>query len=192
MAIPMLRTWFRLSTFASLVLLTLSVMGCTRTQSADQAIAKAYEAAGGTRQEVAKVAGTVTIDGQAPPDTGPFRTLIILYDPQKPESLKKAPIYAVCDEEGRFRFTTYGQGDGVPTGSYVALFAQLRMNTWGQMGYSSPDALKNEYNDPDRNEKIPEFKIDVAAPGKTDYQFDLQIAGKDGTSPGPRAITQIK
>jgi hypothetical protein len=115
-----------------------------------------------------------------------------LYDPQKPESLKKAPIYAVCDEEGRFRFTTYGQGDGVPTGSYVALFAQLRMNTWGQMGYSSPDALKNEYNDPDRNEKIPEFKIDVAAPGKTDYQFDLQIAGKDGTSPGPRAITQIK
>jgi hypothetical protein len=176
----------------SLVFLALTVAGCTRTQSADQALAKAYAATGGQREEVAKVSGTVTIDGQPPGDTGPMRTIVVLYDSHKPDASRKAPLYAVCDEDGHFEFTTYGKGDGVPPGSYVMLFAQLRMSTWGEMGYNPPDAFKNEYNDPDKNEKTPEFKIDVALPGKTDYQFDLKIAGKEAGSPGPHAVTKLK
>jgi hypothetical protein len=175
------------------LLLALTVAGCTRTQSADQALAKAYAATGGQREEVAKVAGTVTIDGQPPGDSGPMRTIIILYDPHKPDASRKAPLYAVCDEDGHFEFTTYGKGDGVPAGSYVVLFAQLRMTTWGEMGYNPPDGFKNEYNDPDKNEKVPEFKIDVALPGNTDHHFDLKIAGKELTaSPGPHSITMLK
>jgi hypothetical protein len=115
----------------SFLLLALTVVGCTRQQSADQALAKAYEATGGERQEVAKVAGTVTIDGQPPGESGPMRTIVILFDPKKPDASRKAPLYAVCDEEGQFEFNTYGKGDGVPPGSYVVLFAQLRMSTWG-------------------------------------------------------------
>jgi hypothetical protein len=178
---------------AAVTLLALAITGCTKTQTADQALARAYEATGGQREEVAKVAGTVTIDGQPLGDTGAFRTIVIMYDPRKPDASRKAPIYAVCDEEGRFEFTTYGRGDGVPPGSYIALFVQLRMSTWGEMGYNPPDNFKNEYNDPDKNEKNPEFKIDVAMPGKTDYQFDLKLAGKDlVASPGPRSITALK
>jgi hypothetical protein len=193
MRIPTRRLPFRWSFFeGGLILLALSVAGCTRTQSADQALAKAYEATGGKREDVAKVAGAVTIDGQPPGDTGPMRTIVILYDPQKPDASRKAPLYAVCDEEGHFEFTTYGRGDGVPPGSYVALFAQLRMSSWGEMGYNPPDAFKNEYNDPDKNEKMPEFKVDIALPGKTDFQFDLKIAGKEAASPGPHAVTKLK
>jgi hypothetical protein len=193
MKTPTGRTAFRWSAvLVGLVLLALSGTGCTRTQSADQAIAKAYETTGGSRQEVAKVAGTVTIDGLPPGDTGPSRTIVMLYDPRDPKASKKAPMYAVCDDEGRFAFTSYGKGDGVPSGSYIVLFAQLRMSTWGQMGYNPPDALKNKYNDPDQNEKIAEFKIEVAPPGKTDYQFDLKMAGQDAlASPGPNTITTI-
>jgi hypothetical protein len=175
------------------LVLALTIAGCTRQQSADQALAKAYEATGGSRQEVARFAGTVTVDQQAPTTSGPSQTLVILYDPRHPDSSKKSPLYAACDESGHFEFTTYGKGDGVPPGTYIVLFAQLRMNTWGQMGYSAPDELKNEYNDPDKNEKDPEFKVEVAPPGKTDYHFDLKMVGKDPVaSPGPHAITAIR
>jgi hypothetical protein len=186
------RTVFGHSPVPAILVLALAIAGCTRQQSADQALAKAYEATGGSRQEVAKFAGTVTIDQQTPTTSGPSQTLVILYDPRHPDTSKKAPIYTTCDAEGHFQFTTYGQGDGVPPGTYVVLFAQLRMNTWGQMGYSQPDELKNEYNDPDKNQKDPEFKVEVTAPGRTDYHFDLKVAGKDLAGvPGPNAITAI-
>jgi hypothetical protein len=181
-------------TFAcGLLLLALAAGGCTRPQSADQALEKALQATGGSREDVAKVGGTVMIDDRPPGDTGPSRILVILYDPKKPDALKKSPTYAVCDEEGRFAFTTYVNEDGVPPGTYVVLFARLRMQLMGGMGYGPPDELKNAYNDPEQNEKISDFKIEVALPGKTDYHFDLKTPDGDATvSPGPLAVTSIR
>ena len=168
-----------------LVLLALTIAGCTRTQSADQALAKAYEATGGQREEVAKVAGTVTIDGQPVGDTGPMRTIVILYDPHKPDASRKAPLYAVCDEDGHFEFTRYSKGDGVPPGSYTVLFEELVARTGSR--FTGEDQLKNLYNDPDKSP----FHVDISPPGKTDWMFNLEIAGKDPATPGPHAVKQL-
>ena len=67
------------------------------------------------------------------------------------------------------------------------LFAQLIYDP--RMGFFGPDGLKNLYNDPEINSKKPEFLIDHQAPGKTDYTFNLSVAG--GTppeAPGPKAF----
>jgi hypothetical protein len=75
--------------------------------------------------------------------------------------------------------------DGAPEGSYVVLFVALKHSLLGrQQGYHEPDALQNRYNDPDKNAANPEFKVDVKPPGKTDYNFDLKLAGTDPGSPG--------
>ncbi|HUE15288.1 MAG TPA: hypothetical protein VMR25_14050, partial [Planctomycetaceae bacterium] len=55
-----------------------------------------------------------------------------------------------------------------------------------------PDGFKNLYNDPEKNAKVPEFKIDQQAPGKSDYKFDLKLAGQQEAEPGPKALTTIK
>ncbi|HEX4072436.1 MAG TPA: hypothetical protein VHX68_14745, partial [Planctomycetaceae bacterium] len=66
-------------------------------------------------------------------------------------------------------------------------FAELRHNS--RMGFFGPDGLKNLYNDPDVNSKKPEFVIDHQAPGKTDYTFNLSVAGEAPPSaPGPKAF----
>ncbi len=86
-------------------------------------------------------------------------------------------------------FSSYGIGDGVPPATYVVVFAVLTDKK--KHGYVGPDELKNLYNDPEKNEKIPEFKIDHKAPGKTDYDFNLKVAGNENPTPGPKALTSI-
>jgi hypothetical protein len=59
--------------------------------------------------------------------------------------------------------------------------------------FGPPDELKNLYNDPDVNAQLPQFKVDVAEPGKTDYFFDLKVEGKEpAATPGKRAVTKIR
>ena len=54
---------------------------------------------------------------------------------------------------------------------------------------SDGDALKNLYNDPDVNAKDEKFRLEATPPGKTDWTFDLQVAGKDSnTKPGEHAV----
>jgi len=70
------------------------------------------------------------------------------------------------------------------------LFAQLKGNP--KRGYGKPDALKNLYNDPDINGKKSEFNIDHQAPDKTDYTFNLSVAGETPpAAPGPKALIDI-
>jgi hypothetical protein len=67
------------------------------------------------------------------------------------------------------------------------LFAQLSHNP--RMSFFGPDGLNNLYNDPDVNSKKPEFLIDHQAPGKTDYTFNLSVAGETPpAAPGPKAF----
>jgi hypothetical protein len=181
---------------AVVALLGLFVGGCgSGTQTADQALNKALETSGTTREGVGKFAGIVTIDGKPPGDMGFVRTLVILWDSKKPPTAKTPPAYVTCDEGGKFEFSTYGQGDGVPLGTYVVCFAQLKGGLrlgGGERGWQGPDQLKNLYNDPDKNKEIKEFVVEIMSPGKTDWDFNLQVSGKEPvTAPGPNAFTTV-
>ena len=71
------------------------------------------------------------------------------------------------------------------------LFAVLKRK--GQGTFIGPDDFHNLYNDPDANAKnFPQFVIDHLAPGKKDYEFNLEVAGKPPVeSPGPHAMTKV-
>jgi hypothetical protein len=145
---------------------------------------QAYQETGLTKTPVAQVAGLVTVDGAAP---APF-TVVMLWDPKQPEA---GVLRSICDSDGSFTFTSYESGDGVPPGTYVVLFAQF--NVGRPLGtFDPPDLLNNLYNDPDRNASKPEFRITVESPGRTDYRFNLTVAGEPPGTPGPHAVTELK
>jgi hypothetical protein len=168
----------------ALGLLGLLAAGCSSSSSPAARLEKAFQETKLQRTDVAKFAGTVAIDGQPP---APF-TFVVLVDPKHP---KAGVRKAICDADGRFAFASYGNEDGVPPGSYVVLFVQFNMG--GGLGhYDPPDLLHNLYNDPDKNADIPEFHVKVEGAGKSDYAFNLTIAGKEPvTQPGPNALTQF-
>jgi hypothetical protein len=180
---------------AAVALLGLFVVGCNSgTPSADQALNKSLETTGATKQNLGKFSGIVTVDGKPPENAGLSRIFVILCDPKKPSKSNTSPPYAACDEGGKFEFTTYHDGDGVPTGSYVVCFAQLEggLRLGGKRGLRGPDHLKNLYNDPDKNKDVKEFQVEVTSPGKVDWDFNLQVSGKEPVpTPGPNAFTEL-
>jgi hypothetical protein len=173
----------------SLALVLAAAAGCSRTQSPEARIQKALAIAGMKASSRYPLAGTVTIDGTPPERKERKQRLVaVLYDPQKPDIPTEIRPHTLVREDGHFTFTE----DGVAPGHYVLAFAVLRRK--GQGNFIGPDVLNNLYNDPDANANShPEFVIDHKAPGKTDYAFNLDVAGKEPvTSPGPHAVTQIK
>jgi hypothetical protein len=181
---------------AGVAVLCVFAFGCGGgSQNADQALNKAITATGGEKSGVAKFAGTVQIDGNPPESKGVVRTLVFLWDLKKGESGKYQPSFAWCDENGHFEFTTYEKGDGVPVGSYVVCFAQLEggIKISGDGGWHGPDGFHNLYNDPDKNKDNKDFVVDISPPGKTDWDFRLEVQGKEPISTaGPRAITRMQ
>jgi hypothetical protein len=163
------------------VLLVLAaVAGCSGRQSTEARIQKALAGAGAKATSLFPLAGTVTIDGIPPKDR---KSLVaVLYDPQKPD---EEPPFTLVRDDGHFNFTE----DGVEPGHYVLAFAVLKRN---RRSFTGPDKLNNLYNDPDMNAKThPEFVIDHLAPGKTNYDFNLEVVGRDPVpSAGPHAITK--
>jgi hypothetical protein len=143
------------------------------------------------RRAVAPFAGRVTIDGQPPGETSPPTSVIVTLHPKQPESAKAPLAFTTCDAQGNFSFSTYGNGDGAPTGPYTLTFARLA-RLGGHGGFGPPDQLKNLYNDPEKNSKLPDFSIDISSPGKTNYHKDLPVAAKTPiTAPGPHAVTRV-
>jgi len=71
----------------------------------------------------------------------------------------------------------------------VVLFAALTSK--GRLGMGQPDGLKNLYNDPDKNAENKDFVVELEPPGRTDCQFNLDLAGKDPGTPGPKAVKQL-
>ena len=121
------------------------------------------------------------------------RVLVVLWNTKTPP--KGNPPYAPCDPDGDFEFHTYDKGDGVPVGNYVVCFVQLEggMRIGGPRGWRGPDQLKGLYSDPDKNKDDKDFVVDLAAPGKTNWQFDLKIDGKEPVAnPGPNAIKELR
>jgi hypothetical protein len=163
------------------LLVLLSAAGCSRVQSEHEALKKSLEVNGRSELAVVKFSGTVTVDNQPPAIDRRNPLLVFAYDPKNPPKGRQTPFSTRCDKNGHFEFNTYSTGDGLPAGSYVVLFAQP--STEGG------DGLKNLYNDPDKNAKEERFQINLTSPGKTDWAFDLAVAGKDPvTTPGEHAV----
>jgi hypothetical protein len=185
------------------ILAATAFSGCTKTGGArtDQIEQTALLQ---NKVSVAKFAGHVSVDGQ-PPAAENGTLFVILNDPAHPVAGGKASTN--CDEQGNFSFTTYLPGDGVGVGKYVVTFAQFKSDqgrgTSGhghRMGspsmnrdYVGPDGLKNLYNDPDKNKDDSAFAVEVASPGRTDYEFNLELAGKTAVKfPGAFAATRLR
>jgi hypothetical protein len=165
---------------AALALCSLSAAGCSHTPTEQEALKKSLEVNNRTEQTVVPFSGTVTVDGQPPVADRRTPLFVIAYDPKNPPKGRQAPFTTRCDKEGHFQFNTYGTGDGLPAGSYVALFVQPK---------ADGDALKNLYNDPDKNDKEERFQINLTPPGKTNWSFELTVAGKEpNTTPGEHAV----
>jgi|HubBroStandDraft_5_1064220.scaffolds.fasta_scaffold289739_2 hypothetical protein len=167
--------------------------GCTHRESADQALDKALAAQGASREHVAKFSGIVTVDGQ-PPGIKVYdkhRLVLMLYDPKTPPSAGHPILFADCMPEpndGAFEFSTYDRGDGVAPGEYIALFVDMP-TSWGG-GYKGVDRFKNRFNDPDRNGKIEQFKVNLTEPGRGDWQFNLATDEPAPTAPGPKTVSK--
>jgi hypothetical protein len=169
--------------------------GCSGSQKAELAEARQIQNNPQLKKPVtARLAGQVTVDGH-PPSTD-SRLFVILNDPQKPRDFAKGhPLYARCDSLGNFAFGNVLKRDVVPIGSYVVTFVQLHpetRRTIGPAAFGPPDELKNLWSDPQNNARVPAFVLNVAPPGKTDYRFDLRVAGKEPlAAPGGQAVTRI-
>jgi len=178
--------------------LAIALPGCYRQKTDKEALDQYFKSnPDAKRFTVARFAGTVTIDGLPPEKKGASRLFILLNDPQH---LEKLPTrFMEVAEDGSFSFMTYLAGDGVPVGKYVVEFVQLHLpRQGGQIRgggvariYRGPDDLKNLYNDPEKHKDITQFVVDVAEPGRDDYQFNLSVAGKEPASPGRYSATIV-
>jgi hypothetical protein len=181
-------------TWPSTLLIVIAVAwaaGCSR-QSADDSVNKVLKETGQQRADVFPLAGKVTIDGHAPNTRpgGGQKVIVILTDPAKPEAPVSGRPKAICQPNGDFSFNMYGTGDGVVAGKYVVAIVELKFDK--RKGYIGPDGLKNLYNDPDKNATMDGFVIEHKAPGKTDYVFNLEVAGHDAETPGPHSVTTFR
>jgi hypothetical protein len=60
--------------------------------------------------------------------------------------------------------------------------------SWGG-GYKGTDRFKNRFNDPDKNEAIPQFKVDLTDSGNADWQFNLVTEDNPPpAAPGPKTV----
>jgi hypothetical protein len=165
----------------------LVLVGCNRTPSTAERVKQAYESSGLTRVDLYPLAGTVTVDN-APPSIKAKKTAIVAmaYNLSKTDVPVDQNSWVTVQSDGSFAFPD----GGLPPGKYVMLFAQLQLHK--KRGWHGPDGLKNLYNDPDVNSKKTEFLVDHDKPGKTDYRFNLNLAGE--TPPpqaAPKALIQL-
>jgi hypothetical protein len=198
MSLPVWRRSVRwLERVAIFFVIALAFEGCG-PKTAEQALEQAFnDNPKATRVEVVKFEGRVTVDGEVPNKPG-TKLFIILNDPKHPQDPEKRPkLIGGVDADGNFFFSTNAAHDGVESGSYVVTFVQLHhpQALFGQRGgelYKPPDELKNLYNDPEKNAADPQFNVEIKSPGRTDWYFNLAVAGKDANpAPGPHAITKL-
>jgi hypothetical protein len=164
----------------------LAAVGCTRQQSTADRIKQAAESTGIKLATVYPLAGTVTVDSQpAELKSRKWSVVIMAYDASNSNGAATGAFVPV-KSDGAFEFPD----GGIPPGKYVLLFAALQRNK--RKGWIGPDGLKNLYNDPEVNGKKEQFTIDHQAPGKTNYSFNLNVAGETAPAqPGPKALTHI-
>jgi hypothetical protein len=193
-----------LMSVAACLFLVAAFQGCTGNGSQADRNAEQQAKETGVRQEdLAKLVGRVTVDGQSPAEG--MSLLVILNDPEHLDATangKKPKLFTVCGDQGEFAIVT-------KPGKYIVTFVELHQvearlgakpagggrGPGGRMRRGDlrpPDELKNLYNDPDKNAKEEKFKLDLKLTGQEDYQIDLALAGKEPVeTPGPHAVTQL-
>jgi hypothetical protein len=164
----------------------LVAVGCDSRPSTAERIKQAREESHLSSVTVFPLAGRVTVDSQPLSLKSKRAALVVMaYDASRPNAATIEQPFVMAREDGSFEFSD----GGLPPGKYVMLFAELdrkKKNT--RLG----DGLKNLYNDPDVNGKKPEFTINHEAPGKTDYAFNLNLAGETPPAqPGPKALIKL-
>jgi hypothetical protein len=191
----------RICRVAACLAVAAAVGGCG-PKSAEERFDEAAKETGFQKATLGKFAGHVRIDGQPPAEEKGKKLFVVLIPTDHlDQALQKnrPPISTACRADGSFDFETYFEHDGVPAGKYVVTFTRLgpistpgghfRAGMGGTMRrYGGADSLKGLYSDPDTNMKDDKFVVNVEPPGKTDYSFDLAVAGKENGHPGPHAF----
>jgi hypothetical protein len=174
----------------SIALLCIVAAGCS-SRSADARIDAALAQTGSSRELVFPLSGKITVDGLTYAPAKKSRRLVVkLYGRADSEQSAEPAAITECKADGSFAFETLREGDGVKPGDYVITFADLIFRR--KDGYREPDGFNNLYSDPRRNVAHPEFKIYHRAPGRTDYEFDLQVAGEIPIDPPAKgSLTNI-
>jgi hypothetical protein len=165
--------------------LSAAVVGCDHRQSTAERIERAYQDLGLKPVATYPFAGKVTVDTE-PPVAKSERSafVVVAYDTVKPDAPAGSNAFVFLRPNGSFEFP------GLPPGKYVLLFADLEYTM--KRGFYGTDALHNLYNDPDFNGKKPQFVIEHQAPGKTDYEFNLTVAGETPpAAPGAKALVGV-
>jgi hypothetical protein len=157
-------------------------LGCDSRPSTAQRLANAYKESGIKPVPLYPLAGKVTVDNEAPSPKANRSLLVVAYDASRPDSRAADHKFVQAQTDGSFEFP-----GGLPAGKYLMVFAELIYRRRG--GFLGADGLNNLYNDPDVNSKKPQFVIDHQAPGKTDYEFNLTVAGETPpAASGPKAL----
>jgi hypothetical protein len=163
-------------------------VGCG--SGADEALNKSLKDAGVSRDAVYPFAGKVTIDRDPPKLERGYWLVVVLNDPEKLDTPTIRKLHVEANEKGEFRFTTYGQNDGIRPGKYIVTFGVYKRQRI--LGLIPPDQLHNLYNDPDENAKNPEYVVDHKAPGNKNYEFNLAVSNKEPVAePGPHALNGV-
>jgi hypothetical protein len=98
------------------------------------------------RQKVYPVSGAIFLNGE--PAVGARVFFSPAEDPANPRALRP---FAIVENDGSFRLTTYTKYDGAPAGDYVVIVTwsiKSAGNSGNDDGAVSPDRLKNVYGDP--------------------------------------------
>lgn len=200
--------------FLASAAVAVALCGCGSHESATQALDRQFkENPEFKRKTVVPFHGTVLVDGQPPQTESKLFVILNEFEHLDANAHAEAPkLYATCDSNGDFAFTTYERGDGVAAGKYVVTFLELHdpgaVKGTGALAFKSgrriaggrvfkgSDELKNLYNDPDKNSKESRFVVDLK-PAGTDkandkFDFNLEVAGKDAVPAGPNAVTTIR
>lgn len=142
------------------VLAPLLLVGCGGEGKDDISKERLESMAGGSLKETVPVGGVVSIDGKPSSD-------VYIYAHANGEGEPVAQ--SSTDKEGKFSFSTYLAGDGLPVGTYSLTFKH--MPDIPKNKDTGPDTLKGKY----RNAKKSEQKVTVAAgTPQTDLKIDLK------------------
>lgn len=106
------------------------------------------------RKEVVPVTGQIQVDGQPPGS----QVQIQAHPVGTPDTEHPTFSSAVSDPDGKFAFSTYETGDGLPPGAYRLTVSWQELNRMSA-SFSGPDKLNGRYSKPEDSK----FEVTVEA-----------------------------
>jgi 5-hydroxyisourate hydrolase-like protein (transthyretin family) len=98
------------------------------------------------RVDTVPVKGLVLVDGQPIADV-----TVDIHNVADAGAKQVTKPFAKTKGDGKFEFSTYEAGDGVPPGEYVATFNAKKFSMISH-SYVGPDKLNNRYSDPKKSQ----------------------------------------